>query len=302
MRWRTLPGRVPPISMVATAALSVQLGAALATKLFAAVGPQGAVTLRLVFACSVMLPLTLVTRGAKAFPSRDRLGIVVLFGLDLAAMNLTFYEAIARIPLGVAVTVEFSGPLCLSLVASRRRPDVVWAFAAGVGVALLGSGVGPRLDPGGVVFAGLAGVFWAGYILASKKAGRSFSSLDGLSWGLFVAAVVVAPYGFASKGASMLSLRALGLGAAVAALSSVLPYSIDLMTLRRVSPRHFGLMLSLGPALGALTGLVVLGQGLNVREWIALGMVAGANAGSSLSSPRRGASTEAPQVGSELAA
>lgn len=302
MRWKTLPGRVPPLSMVAAATLSVQLGAALATKLFAAVGPQGAVTLRLVFACAVMLPLTLITRGTKAFPRRGRLGVVVLFGLDLAAMNLSFYEAIARIPLGVAVTVEFSGPLCLSLATSRRRPDVVWACAAGVGVALLGSAVGPRLDPGGVVFAGLAGVFWAGYILASKQAGKSFSSLDGLSWGLAVAAAVIAPFGFGSSGLSLLSLRALGLGAAVAALSSVLPYSIDLMTLRRVSPRHFGVMLSLGPAVGALTGLVVLGQGLGVREWIALGMVAGANAGSSLSSPRRGASDAAPQVGRELAA
>ncbi len=301
MRWRTLPARLPPISMVATATLSVQIGAALATKLFAAVGPQGAVTLRLVFAASVMLPMTLATRGAKAFPRRSRMGVVVLFGLDLAAMNLAFYEAIARIPLGVAVTVEFSGPLCLSLATSRRRPDVVWACAAGGGVALLGSAVGPRLDPGGVAFAALAGVFWAGYILISKKAGKSFSSLDGLSWGLAVAAIAIAPFGLASRGAALLTGRALGLGAAVAALSSVIPYSMDLLTLRRVSPRRFGVMLSLGPALAALAGLVVLGQGLDVREWAALAMVAGANAGSSASSPGS-TSDEAPQAGRELAA
>ncbi len=301
MKWRTLPGRVPPVSMVATAMLSVQIGAALATKLFSTVGPQGAVTLRLVLAAAAMLPLTLLARGAKAFPRRGSLGVVVLFGLDLAAMNLSFYEAIARIPLGVAVTVEFSGPLCLSLVTSRRRRDVVWACTAGGGVALLGSAIGPRLHLDGVAFAALAGVFWAGYILASKKAGKSFSSLDGLSWGLAVAAVAITPFGLASKGAALLSGRALGLGAAVAALSSVIPYSIDLLTLRIVTPRHFGVMLSLGPAFGAVAGMVLLGQGLDVREWIALGMVAGANAGSSVSSPRDG-SEEMAQVGRELAA
>lgn len=301
MIWRTLPGRVPPLSMVASGALSVQMGAALATKLFASVGPQGAATLRLLFAGVVMLAGTVLLRGRKALPSRRNLGVIVVFGLDLGAMNLAFYESISRIPLGVAVTIEFSGPLCLSLLTSRRRSDVAWAFAAGGGVALLGSGVGSQLDPVGVAFALLAGALWAGYILASKQAGKRFSSLDGLSWALGVAALEIAPIGLATRAGALFEPRVLAIGAGVGALSSVIPYSMDLLTLRRVSPRRFGVMLSLGPAFAAMAGLVVLGQGLSLREWIALGLVAGANAGSSLSSGSSD-SEQTVQVGNELAA
>lgn len=287
--------------MVALGSLSVQVGAALATKLFASVGPAGAATLRLLFAAVAMLAGTLIIRGSKGLPGRRNLGVIVIFGLDLAAMNLSFYESISRIPLGVAVTVEFSGPLCLSLLASRHRSDLAWACAAGFGVALLGSGIGSQLNLLGVAFALLAGVFWAGYILASKQAGKRVSSLDGLSWALGVAALAITPLGLATRGSALFEPRVLAIGAGVGALSSVIPYSMDLLTLRRVSPRRFGVMLSLGPAFAALAGLVVLGQGLSLREWIALGLVAGANAGTTLSSAPS-SSTRADQVGNKLAA
>ena len=303
MNWQRLPGRVPPLSMVAFGALSVQVGAALATKLFASVGPQGATTLRLFFAGAAMIAGTLLLQGNKGLPLRLRghFGVIVLFGLDLAAMNLSFYESISRIPLGVAVTIEFSGPLCLSLVTSRHRRDVAWACVAGCGVALLGTGVGSVLNPAGVAFALLAGAFWAGYILASQQAGKRFSSLDGLTWALGVAALAIAPFGLITRGTALFAPRVLVIGAGVGALSSIIPYSMDLLTLRRVSPRRFGVMLSLGPAFAALAGLVVLGQTLSVREWIALGLVAGANAGASLSSDSS-RSVPVDQVGKELAA
>ncbi len=301
MNWRRWPGRVPPLSMVAFGALSVQVGAALATKLFASVGPQGATTLRLFFAGAAMIAGTLLLRGKKGLPLRGHFGVIVLFGLDLAAMNLSFYESISRIPLGVAVTIEFSGPLCLSLVTSRHRRDVAWACVAGCGVALLGIGVGSVLNPAGVAFALLAGAFWAGYILASQQAGKRFSSLDGLTWALGVAALAIAPFGLITRGTALFAPRVLAIGAGVGALSSIIPYSMDLLTLRRVSPRRFGVMLSLGPAFAALAGLVVLGQTLSAREWIALGLVAGANAGASLSSDSS-RSVPVDQVGNELAA
>ena len=301
MNWRGLPGRVPPLSMVAFGALSVQVGAALATKLFASVGPQGATTLRLFFAGAAMIAGTVLLRGKRGLPLRRHFGVIVLFGLDLAAMNLSFYESISRIPLGVAVTIEFSGPLCLSLVTSRHRRDVAWACVAGCGVALLGTGVGSELDPVGVAFALLAGAFWAGYILASQQAGKRFSSLDGLTWALGVAALAIAPFGLITRATALFAPRALAIGAGVGALSSIIPYSMDLLTLRRVSPRRFGVMLSLGPAFAALAGLVVLGQTLSAREWIALGLVAGANAGASLSSDSS-RSVPVDQVGNELAA
>ena len=301
MNWRGLPGRVPPLSMVAFGALSVQVGAALATKLFASVGPQGATTLRLFFAGAAMIAGTVLLRGKRGLPLRRQFAVIVLFGLDLAAMNLSFYESISRIPLGVAVTIEFSGPLCLSLVTSRHRRDVAWACVAGCGVALLGTGVGSELDPVGVAFALLAGAFWAGYILASQQAGKRFSSLDGLTWALGVAALAIAPFGLITRATALFAPRALAIGAGVGALSSIIPYSMDLLTLRRVSPRRFGVMLSLGPAFAALAGLVVLGQTLSAREWIALGLVAGANAGASLSSDSS-RSVPVDQVGNELAA
>jgi inner membrane transporter RhtA len=276
--------RPPALALVAAGAVSVQFGAALATRLFDRVGPAGAVTLRLVIA-ALLLSIPFVFRGpgrALAGKRARDVQVAVLFGLALAGMNLSFYEAIDRIPLGVAVTVEFSGPLALALIGSRRLTDAVWAVAAGAGVALLASGTGNHLDPVGLALAGLAGLGWIAYILLSKETGRRFDALTGLSIAMMAGSIAILPVGIVAGGSQLLDPDVLGLGALVAVLSSVVPYSLELLALRQVTPRAFGVMLSLDPAVATAAGLVLLGQHLTPREWAALSLVVGANLGNSL--------------------
>ncbi len=278
-----------------TGAVSVQFGAALATRLFSRVGPAGAVALRLCTAALALVALTVLARPRSARPRGAPGGarvadvaVATAFGLVLACMNLSFYEAIARVPLGVAVTIEFSGPLAVALAGSRRLADGLWAVAAGVGVALLATGAASHLDLGGVGFALLAGAFWAAYILLSRETGRRFESLNGLAWAMSVGALAVLVPGAFSGGWALLRPSVLALGAAVGVLSSVVPYSLELMALRRATPRAFGVMASLDPALATAAGLLVLGQHLDLAEWAALALVAGANLGNSLTAAARG--------------
>jgi inner membrane transporter RhtA len=276
--------RPPALALVATGAVSVQFGAALATHLFDRVSPAGAVTLRLVIA-ALLLSIPFLLRGPSSALAGKRardIQVAVLFGLALAGMNLSFYEAIDRIPLGVAVTVEFSGPLALALIGSRRLTDAVWAIAAGAGVALLASGTGNHLDPVGVALAGLAGLGWIAYILLSKETGRRFDALTGLTIAMMAGSVAILPLGIVAGGSHLLDPDVLALGALVAVLSSVVPYSLELLALRKVTPRAFGVMLSLDPAVATAAGLVLLGQHLTAREWAALSLVVGANLGNSL--------------------
>jgi len=284
------------MGLVAAGAVSVQFGAAIATKLFSRVGPAGAVTLRLVFAAVVLLVGRAVW-GAGRRPAGRDLAVAVAFGLVLAAMNLSFYEAIDRIPLGVAVTIEFSGPLAVALAGSRRWTDGVWAAAAGAGVALLVTGLGRHLDPVGVGLALLAGLLWAGYILLSKETGRRFDSLDGLVVAMIAGGLILLPVGLVAGGAEMFRPSVLAIGFGVAVLSSVIPYSFELLALRRVTPRAFGVMMSLDPALATAAGFLVLGQHLNGREWAALALVVGANLGNSLSAREEGGQKAQPGRG-----
>ena len=277
--------------MVGTGAVSVQFGGALATKLFGRVGPAGAVTLRLVLAAMVLLAfMGIHGRGRASVASARRSSadwsVAVAFGVVLAAMNLSFYEAIQRVPLGVAVTVEFSGPLAVALFGSRRWTDALWAAAAGVGVALLAVGAGHHLDLAGVGLALLAGSFWVGYIMLSKETGRRFTSFTGLAWAMSVAGLLVLPFGVAQGGSHLWRPSVLALGLVVALLSSVVPYSLELLALRGVTPRAFGVMLSLDPALATAAGFAVLGQHLTLVEWAALSLVVVANLGNTLSSRR----------------
>jgi inner membrane transporter RhtA len=208
--------------------------------------------------------------------------VATVFGLVLAAMNLSFYEAIARIPLGVAVTIEFSGPLAVALIGSRRWSDGLWALGAGGGVVLLATGAGRHLDPAGLALAMLAGTFWAGYILLSKETGRRFDSLNGLAWAMTTGGLALLPWGLLNAGATLLRPSVLGLGAVVAVMASVIPYSLELLALRRVTPRAFGVMMSLDPGLATAAGFLVLGQRLTLQEWLALGLVVAANVGNAL--------------------
>ncbi len=268
----------PAAALVAAGAFSVQFGAAVAIRLFDQVGPAGAATIRLGVAAVLLVGWA---RPRLRTIRRGDLGVAVSFGLVLAAMNLLFYEAIARIPLGVAVTIEFSGPLALALIGSRRWLDLLWAALAGTGVALFTSG-GGHLDPVGIGFAFLAGAAWIGYILLSQQTGRRFDAHSGLSIAMAAGALAILPIGLVAAGTTLFHPHVLLVGAAVALLSSVVPYSLELVALRQVTPRAFGVLLSMDPAVAAIAGVVVLGQHLTTRELIALLLVSAANLGNAL--------------------
>lgn len=275
---------VPAPVLVIGAIASVQSGAAVATRLFPAVGPGGAVFLRL--AVSAVVLVALARPRVRTRPRPD-LVLVVGFGLVLALMNGLFYLSLARIPLGVAVTVEFLGPLGVAVVGSRRALDLVWVLLAAVGVILLASG-GGQLDIVGVVFAASAGVCWAAYILLSQRVGQVFSGMSGLAIALVVGAVAIAPYGIIAGGANLVQPSVLGKGAAIAVLSSAIPYSLELAALRRLKASVFGVLMSLEPAMGALSGLVFLHQHLRLHEWLAVGAVMVASIGATAASHGNG--------------
>jgi len=261
------------------AVASVQVGAALAATLFDELGPAGAVLLRLTFATAILLA---VWRPRLRGHDRADLGAAALFGVVLGLMNWAFYESIARIPLGIAVTLEFVGPLGVAVVGSRRRRDLLWAALAAAGIVSLAEGGGGDLDLLGVALALGAGVLWAAYILLSARVGRAFPGGGGLALALAVGTVVVVPAGVVQGGGELLVPGLLAAGAAVAVLSSAIPYSLELEALRRLPPAVFGVLMSLEPAVAALAGLVVLGQGLGAREVAGILLVVAASAGAAL--------------------
>jgi inner membrane transporter RhtA len=276
--------------MVVGSILSVQCGAALATTLFDRVGPGGAVFLRTLFAA-----LALLAAGRRDLrPLRgSELREVALFALTLAGMNLSFYAAIDRVPLGVAVTLEFVGPLAVAVFGSRRRQDLVWALLAAVGVLLLSGGLGGGgIDLVGALLALGAGAFWAAYILQSARVGKSHPGLGGLAVAMAISAVMVAPFGLAAGGGELLSASVLGVGLAVGLLSSAIPYALELEALRRLPNAVFGVLMSLEPAVAALVGFIALAQGMALVEVVAIGLVVAASAGALHS-----ASTPAPRDG-----
>jgi len=265
-----------PVALVLGAVVSVQVGAALAATLFDDLGPAGTVLLRLGLSALLM---GAVVRPALRGRSREHLRVAVLFGLALGAMNLSFYLALDRIPLGIAVTLEFVGPLGVAVAGSRRAVDLVWVALAATGVVLLSGGGGSGLDPVGVLFALLAGAFWAAYIVLSQRTGEVFPGGQGLAIAMVVGTVLVLPAGVLDGGAALLDPGLLGLGAAVALLSSVIPYSFELEALRSLPKRVFSVLLSLEPGAAALAGFVVLGQDLEARQIAAIALVVIASAG-----------------------
>jgi inner membrane transporter RhtA len=262
---------------------SVQVGAAFATKLFDDLGPAGTVLLRVFFAALVLVAIWRPT--PRAHSGRD-LRLAALFGLTLAFMNLSFYEALDRIHLGIAVTLEFVGPLGVALAGSRTKLDVLWAALAAGGVALLG-GVGTP-DLTGVAFALLAGGFWAAYILLNARVGRAFAGGDGLALAMAIAVIPLIPLGIADGGSNLLHPNVIAFGFGVAMLSSLVPYSLELEALRRLPQHVFGVLMSIEPAMAALAGFVVIGQDLSTGDVIAILLVVTASAGA-----MRGARTPA---------
>ncbi|MDX2847810.1 EamA family transporter [Streptomyces sp. PA03-3a] len=267
-------GAIPPTALVLLGIVSVQGGSALAKHLFTEVGSFGTVALRLFFAAAV---LTLFWRPSLRM-NRRAWTVVLGYGVILGSMNLCFYLALARIPLGIAVTVEFLGPLAVALAGSRRWLDAFWAVLAAGGVVLLTEGRG-ELDPAGLLLALAAGTCWGLYILVGAALGRHTTEGNGLALGMAVAALVTVPFGVADGGTALVQPWFLLAGLGVALLSSVLPYSLDLEALRRIPPRVFGILMSLEPAMAALIGLVVLQESLHVSQWIAVLCVVAASAG-----------------------
>jgi inner membrane transporter RhtA len=254
----------------------VQFGGALAVMLMPRAGALGVVALRLLVAAVVLL---LVCRPRLRGHSRTDWGTVVVFGITMAAMNGLFYQAVARIPLGLAVTLEVLGPLALSVLASRRAINVVWAALALAGVFLLGGGGFSSLDPTGAAFALGAGAMWAAYIIFSARTGRRFPQADGLALAMAVGAVLFLPLGMAESGAKLVDPVTLGLGAAVALLSSVLPYTLELLALRRLPASSFAILMSLEPAIAATAGFLLLDQALTTVEAAAIALVIAASMG-----------------------
>jgi inner membrane transporter RhtA len=278
-RGTSLFDRAPAPGLVLVGIASVQVGAAFATKLFVHLGPAGAVLVRVFFAAVV---LCAIWRPRPRDHSAPDVRLAAAFGVCLALMNLSFYEALDRIHLGIAVTLEFVGPLGVALVGSRSRLDVLWALLAAGGVALLGGTGSPNLS--GMIFALAAGGLWAAYILLNARVGRAFRGAEGLAIAMAIGTLPLIPFGIADAGANLLHPDLLAVGFAVAMLSSVVPYSLELEALRRIRPQLFGVLMSMEPAMGALAGLVVLGQKLSAVEVLAIALVGTASAGATLGS------------------
>jgi len=273
-RAATLAGGSAPLLVVALA-VSMHLGSAIATGLFDEVGPLGVLWLRC--ALATLLLVAVFRRRALALPQASRTGVLAL-GIVLAAMNACFFEAIARVPLGVASTIEFVGPLLVAVAGSRWRLDLACALLAGTGVALLGS-PSADIDALGALFAFGSAACWATYIVLAKRLVGGAEPLPVLTYTLAVATVVLAAPALSSPSAHALwNGSVLATGLAVAALASAVPYLLELLALRRVSAATFSILLSLEPAVAALIGLAVLGQALGAAEIVAMGCVVVASA------------------------
>jgi threonine/homoserine efflux transporter RhtA len=291
--------RAAPASvLVLSGIVSVQLGAGLAARLFADLGPAGVTGLRLWWSALIVAavggrPAAAAVRAVIARKAWRDLAVVLAFGVVLGVMNFSIYQSFARIPLGVAVTIEFLGPLAVAVASSRRALDSAWVVLAGAGVLLLTAGgagqagrasrAGPVLglstQATGVVFALLAATCWAGYILLSRATGRRFAGSSGLVIAMVVAAVLVSYPAIAAAGPLLAQPGLLAVGLAIGLLSSVIPYRLELEALRRVRAGVFGIWMSFEPAVAALIGLALLGESLLARQWLAIALVIAACAG-----------------------
>jgi inner membrane transporter RhtA len=263
------------VLLVLIGILSVQFGASISKRLFGEIPPIGMVLLRLATSSLILLALArprLAGRTAADWKPALALGLV------LAAMNWAIYESFARIPLGVAVTVEFVGPLALAAASTRRLRDLLWVGLAALGIAVFGGGPA-KVDAAGFCLALLAGGCWALYILSTVATGRRWSGVDGLAVASTIATVVIAPFAIARAGAHLLEPHLLALGALVGLLSSVIPYSLEMVALRTLPPRLFGILMSLEPAVAAIVAAVLLREWLTPWQLLAMACVTAASVG-----------------------
>lgn len=281
---RSLAALLFPIGLLLIAMASIQSGASLAKSMFPIVGAQGTTTLRLIFASIIML-LTLRPWRARMDASTWR--SVIIYGLALGGMNFLFYMSLRTVPLGIAVALEFTGPLTVALLASRRALDFIWIALAVAGLLLLipVGQTGASIDPIGTLYALGAGVCWALYILYGQKAGAE-NGIQTAALGVVIAALFVAPIGIVHAGSALLTPALLPIALAVAVLSTALPYSLEMVALTRMPARTFGTLMSIEPAFGALSGLLFLGEKLTLWQWLAILAIITASVGATLSMKR----------------
>lgn len=281
---RSLASSLFPIGLLLIAMASIQSGASLAKSMFQLVGAQGTTTLRLIFASLIMLVLL---RPWRARFTSSTLKSVIIYGLALGGMNFLFYMSLRSVPLGIAVALEFTGPLAVALYASRRAMDFVWIGLAVIGLLLLipiGQ-TGAAIDLVGAGYALGAGVCWALYILYGQKAGAEHG-IQTAALGVMVAALFVAPIGIVHAGSALLNPALLPVAIGVAILSTALPYSLEMVALTRLPARTFGTLMSIEPAFGALSGLLFLNEVLSMAQWLAIAAIITASVGATLSMRR----------------
>jgi inner membrane transporter RhtA len=271
-----------PVAVLIVAMFSFQIGAVVAKQLFPAVGASGATALRLFFASLMLLA---AWRPWRIRPSLREARTIVIYGLAMGWMNLFFYLSLDRIPLGIAVALEFTGPLAVSIATSRRAVDFVWIVLAVLGLsALVPLGVAAKpLAPLGVAFGLAAGVCWALYIVFGQKAGNAHGGQTA-ALGTLAGAIVIVPIGMAHAGTALWSPALLPTACVLGLLSSALPYSLEMYALTRVPTRTFGVLMSGDPALAALSGLAFLHETLSVVQWAAIASIMFASAGSAATS------------------
>lgn len=283
MRAQNASFSVPPVPAVLLAVVSVQAGAAIAKGLFPAVGAAGTASLRIGLS-ALMLAVAVRPRLGRLGAAQWR--AVVPYGLALGAMNFLFYCALVRVQLGLAVTLEFVGPLLVALAGSRRLLDVVWALLAGAGIALIAPWSGQGIDGWGMLLALAAGGCWAVYIVLGGRVAEVLPGNTAVAVGMLFATLAVLPVGLAGGQLAALTPRLLGLGAALALLSSALPFTLEMQALKSLPTRTFSILMSIEPAVAALCGLVFLHERLVASQWLAVGLVVVASAGATLSARR----------------
>jgi inner membrane transporter RhtA len=271
------------VSSAVVAMVSFQLGATFAKQLIPIVGAPGTTALRLGLSALIVV---LLQRPWRSVPAREAWPVVLAYGLSLGAMNAVFYLALRTIPLGIAVAIEFIGPLAVAVFASRRRLDYVWVALAAVGLSLLLpiTSSGSALDPVGVLFALAAGVGWALYIVFGQKAGRAHGA-SASTWGLMIAAAMAVPIGVVDAGPALVSPSVLPFGVGVAIFSSALPYTLEMIALRRLSAKAFGTLMSFEPAIAAVAGVLVLHEHLSGLQYLAIGAIIAASVGAVTGEP-----------------
>lgn len=279
----TILERSWPVALLVVSMSTLQSGASLATTLFPTIGSAGTTSVRLAFSALILLALLRPWRGIKHL-TRGSWGIILVYGLALGLMNFLFYEAIARLPLGIAVALEFTGPLTVALFTSRRLVDLLWIGLAIGGLAILlwpDPEHGEPLNWAGVAYALGAATCWGTYILFGQKAGARGGTRS-VAIGVTIAAVVIGPIGAFEVGSALLSPSVLLIGVTVAVLSTAVPYTLEMVALPRLPTATFGTLMSLEPAFGALSGLIFLGQQLSIPQWLAVGAIIVASIGTTL--------------------